>query len=259
MIKDWFGLDHVTCVIAGSEGLIGKSCVKALTDCGANVIGIDIQKRTQLVRKNFQYTNLNIANKFPATQLSSIIKKNPQANKAKELFFINCTYPRTKNWAHLDFKSITEQDWCNNLNLHLKSAFFYSKFAVDFLMQQNKSGGIINFSSIYSLHGPDLNIYSGTQMINPVPYSTIKAGIVGFSKYISTVYGQNNIRSNIISPGGVIDKQSKKFIRAYEKKTPMKRMAKVEEISGVCAFLASPAAKYINGQIIYVDGGWTAW
>lgn len=258
-INRWFGLEKTICIVVGSEGLLGKSCVKALLDCGSTVIGIDIAAKCSCVDPDFFYKKLDLKSDASIKKIPALITQCSSFKVAKEIFFINCSYPRTKNWAKLGFENVTSRDWNENVNLHLGSAFRFSKFSVSFLLKYKKSGGIINFSSIYGSNGPDMSIYKNTKMNNPVPYSAIKAGIVGFTKYIATVYGKKNIRANIISPGGVENGQPKSFIRAYNKKTPLGRMANPEEIAGTCAFLASPAAKYITGQLIQVDGGWTAW
>lgn len=258
-IKKWFGLNHIACVVAGSEGLLGRECVRALLDCGAVVVGLDLAPSSKIRHKNFHYSMLNLTKNFPAKELESILAKTAGFTKAKETFFINASYPRTSSWGNLGFENVKEKDWSENVELHLGSAFFFSQFAVSFLQKKRKGGGIINFSSIYGSQGPDLRIYAGTKMKNPAPYSAIKAGIVGFTRYIASAFGERNIRANIISPGGVANKQPTKFVKAYNSRTPLGRMARPEEIGGVCAFLVSPSASYINGQVIHVDGGWTVW
>ena len=258
-IQKWFGLEKTICVVAGAEGLIGKSCVKALLDCGATVIAFDIAPKSSSVSPLLQYEKIDLQKSASFNKVGSLILKSAPFKKGGEIFFINCSYPRTKNFGKLGFENVSAKEWDKNLSMHLGSAFQFSKFAVSFLLKNKKAGGIINFGSIYGLNGPDLSIYKNTAMQNAVPYSAIKAGIAGFTKYIATVYGHKNIRANILCPGGVQNGQPKSFISAYEKRTPLRRMATGEEIAGVCAFLSSPAAKYITGQILPVDGGWTAW
>ena len=72
-----------------------------------------------------------------------------------------------------------------------------------------------------------------------------------------------NIRVNCVAPGGVTFKptteQSKKFIKLYEEKTPMKRMMKVDELNGMVKFLCSDESSYATGGVFNIDGGWTIW
>ena len=72
---------------------------------------------------------------------------------------------------------------------------------------------------------------------------------------MAAYYGKNKIRVNSISPGGVFDKHSKKFLKNYINKTPLKRMCNPEEVAYAALFLGSDASSYITGTIIPVDGG----
>jgi NAD(P)-dependent dehydrogenase (short-subunit alcohol dehydrogenase family) len=90
-------------------------------------------------------------------------------------------------------------------------------------------------------------------------YSAIKGGIINFTRYLATYYGKYNVRVNAVCPGGIFDNQPKNFVKRYEKKTPLGRMGKPEDVAGPVIFLASDASSYITGHILMVDGGWTTW
>jgi len=126
-------------------------------------------------------------------------------------------------------------------------------------MKRNQGGTIINFGSTYGVVGPKFSIYEGTEMTSPAPYSAIKGGIINFTRYLATYYASHNIRVNAICPGGIFDEQNEKFVEKYNENTPMGRMGKPEEIAGPVLFLASEASSYITGEVLMVDGGWTAW
>jgi NAD(P)-dependent dehydrogenase (short-subunit alcohol dehydrogenase family) len=96
-------------------------------------------------------------------------------------------------------------------------------------------------------------------MQNPSPYAAIKAGVVGMSRYIAAVYGKDQIRSNVVCPGGVRDQQPGSFVEKYAERTPMGRMAEPAEVAAVISHLCEPGSKYVSGAVIPVDGGWTAW
>ena len=86
-----------------------------------------------------------------------------------------------------------------------------------------------------------------------------KAGVIQLTKYMASHFGIANIQTNSISPGGVYNSQSNDFVRNYESKTPMNRMATPEDLHSTLLFLLSPSSDYVNGQNIVVDGGFTAW
>jgi NAD(P)-dependent dehydrogenase (short-subunit alcohol dehydrogenase family) len=89
-------------------------------------------------------------------------------------------------------------------------------------------------------------------------YSAIKGGIINYCRYLASYFGKDGIRVNSICPGGVFDNQNEIFLNSYRRKTPLKRMAKPEDIAGVVLFLASDLALYVTGATVMVDGGWTA-
>ena len=88
-------------------------------------------------------------------------------------------------------------------------------------------------------------------------YSVIKGGIVNLSKQLASYYGKDKIRVNAICQG-VFDGQNRTFVKNYNKRVPLKRMAKSQEIANVVLFLSSDASSYITGSTLIVDGGWSA-
>ena len=81
--------------------------------------------------------------------------------------------------------------------------------------------------------------------------------MANFTKYLAAFYGPDKVRANCVSPGGVFDNQHPQFVKNYEKKVPLKRMAIPEDISGTVTFLLSDSASYITGHNLVVDGGWS--
>ena len=115
---------------------------------------------------------------------------------------------------------------------------------------------------MYGLISPDYRIYSENDRKNSEVYGATKAGVIQMTKYFAVHLADRNIRSNSISPGGVynpVNPQRKEFIKNYEYRCPMKRMARSEEIANVAFFLATELSSYVNGQNITVDGGMSAW
>ena len=94
-------------------------------------------------------------------------------------------------------------------------------------------------------------------MTGPMAYSAIKGGIVNLTRYLASYFGPYGIRVNNVCPGGIFDNQDKKFVFNYQRKVPLGRMGRPEEIASVVLFLASDASSYVNGATIVSDGGWT--
>lgn len=130
-------------------------------------------------------------------------------------------------------------------------------------MKEQRSGSIINISSIQGVSGPNFPVYGSTGMSSPVNYTYDKWGMIGFTKWMANYYGKYNIRVNAISPGGYNpdafkDKDKQEFVENYIRLTPLGRFADEDDIKGPVVFLASEAAKYVTGHNLLVDGGWTS-
>ena len=126
------------------------------------------------------------------------------------------------------------------------------------LLRANGRGSVINVSSIYGLVGPKLQLYKGTEMGNPAAYAATKGGLAQLTRYLSTVLAPD-VRVNAFAPGGIERGQAPEFVSRYKDLTPMKRMAAENDFRGIVTWLASDASAYVTGQVIAVDGGWTAW
>lgn len=143
-----------------------------------------------------------------------------------------------------------EHDWDNVMNINLKGMYNCCK-AVLPEMIKNKSGKIINISSIWGVSGASCE----------VAYSASKAGVIGLTKALAKEVGPSGITVNSIAPG-MIDTQMNAALTDEEKKAftdnlPISRIGTTTEIAETVYFLASDAANYITGQTIAVDGGLT--
>ena len=94
-------------------------------------------------------------------------------------------------------------------------------------------------------------------MTSPVEYTTVKRGIIGLTKYLAKYLSVTNIRVNCISPGGVRDGQPELFQNRYDADCTSKGLLDPEDVAGPLLFLLSENAKYVNGQNIVVDDGWS--
>jgi NAD(P)-dependent dehydrogenase (short-subunit alcohol dehydrogenase family) len=159
-------------------------------------------------------------------------------------------------WA-VPFAEQTVKAWDDALRVNLTAAFVLAQEASEALARSGH-GSVILFSSIYGMVGPDMSLYASTSMANPVGYGASKGGVMQLTHYLATILGPK-VRCNALSPGGVFAHQPEAFVRRYEARVPLKRMAEPEDLKGAVAFLASDLSAYVTGQNLVVDGGWTAW
>ena len=161
-----------------------------------------------------------------------------------------------KGWA-VSFDQQGVEAWSHALDVNLTAAFVLAQEARQALATSGK-GSIIFLGSIYGVVGPDPTLYEGTGMYNPAAYNASKGGLLQLARYLATVLAPS-IRVNSISPGGIWRNQPDDFIKKYVNRTPLKRMAREEDMKGAIAFLASDLSAYVTGQNLLVDGGWTIW
>jgi NAD(P)-dependent dehydrogenase (short-subunit alcohol dehydrogenase family) len=257
-----FNLKDKVVIITGGCGLIGKGFCKACAEFGASVVIVDINEnignklaeslKKETKNKNIIFQKCNITNK---EDIKNLI--NSTLNKFGKIdALVNNAYPRNKNYGR-KFEDVEFEDFCENVNMHLGGYFLITKEISKIMMKQNY-GNIIFMASIYGFSAPKFEIYEGTEMTMPVEYALIKGGIINLTKYLAPYLGKYNIRVNAISPGGVFNNQLKEFVEKYCKYVKLgNRMANVYDLTGVLIFLLSDASKYITGQNIVVDGGWS--
>jgi len=148
--------------------------------------------------------------------------------------------------------------WNGYVQANLTGTFLCTREAARF-MAERQGGSIINIASITSLIGRDRGIYADCAgMKNPVGYTAAKAGVLGLTFDAAADLARFGIRVNAISPGGFERGQPAAFVGRYSARTMLGRMGRDGwDLKGPVAFLASEAARYITGQNLLVDGGFT--
>lgn len=143
---------------------------------------------------------------------------------------------------------MTEQQWDMVINVNLKSAFNFIH-AITPIMMRQKSGSIINMSSVVGVSGN----------AGQANYSASKAGMIGLAKSIAKELGSRGIRANCIAPGFIITDMtgqlSEEVRNEWAKQIPLKRGGTPEDVANVALFLASELSSYVSGQVIHVCGG----
>lgn len=251
-----------TILLTGAAGYIGSEFVLKLQN-QANFILVDSN----------QIGLGALLNKLPKNDKNHIFgvdlaDPNSRASSLDEIIktidhldvLINCAaYTGSTSrigWVS-DFEAQSLTTWREAIEVNLTACFEFSQKLVPKL-RKSEDGNILNISSIYGLLGPDMSLYEGTSMGNPAAYAVSKGGLIQLTRWLSTVLAPE-IRVNCISPGGVFRGQPDSFIEAYQKKVPLGRMASEADIIGAMEFLTFGSSKYVTGQNLVIDGGFSAW
>ncbi|MFM9872952.1 MAG: SDR family oxidoreductase [Fimbriimonadaceae bacterium] len=242
-------------LITGGAGHIGKKCAETLAELGATLTLLDLPgDHLQQTAKDLKATPLpcDLSN---LDEVRTVAKTLQNA----EIFIHTASLvgtTRIPGWAE-EIENQSTEIWQKALSIGVASAFEIAQILRPQLAA-NQRGSIILFSSIYGQVGPDFRLYDGTGMGNPVGYGVTKGGLIQLCRYLTTTYTPQ-IRTNIISPGGVARGQHQDFVNKYNDKTPMQRMATEEDLAGAVAYFASDLSLYTTGQDLAIDGGFTAW
>jgi len=153
-----------------------------------------------------------------------------------------------------EYLDIEYADWQMVMNVNLGSTFLMSKKVGQHMISQ-KSGRIINMASIVGTLG----------LSELCAYAASKGAIISLTKSLSLEWAQHNINVNAIAPGFCETSYADKFKENQElydftiERTPLKKWGQSDDIAKACVYLASDMSDYVTGEIITVDGGWSAW
>lgn len=262
-------LKNKVIVITGGAGFLGKEfCTSILKENGKVIIAdidehaannfiFEISKIYLQSTLVFHYLDIN-----SKESIENLIK-NISQKFGKIDSWVNNAYPKIKSIGKNQkrefsnsFFDLDHSDFCESISLNLGSVFLCSQRISSFFIRQGY-GNIINISSIYGIISPRFQIYSDTKMTMPVDYAVNKSAINHFTKYLSKLFRNKNIRVNTLSPGGIFNNQADSFVKKYKEFTLNKGMLDVDDVSGSLIFLLSDYSTFINGQNIVVDDGWT--
>ena len=241
-------LKDKTIIVTGGSGLIGRELIADIKRKGGRAINADIGVETDPQQGTLQLDitdDQSVQNGFDLIVL--------EFGRIDGL--VNNAYPRTNDWGN-KFEDISPESWRKNIEMQLNSYFVCCQKILKIMALQNK-GTIVNIASIYGVVGNDFTLYEEYGGTSPAAYSAIKGGIINFTRYLASYYGNRGIRVNCVSPGGIFDQQHSSFVKRYEAKVPMGRLGNPTDIAPAVSFLLSDEAKYITGQNLIVDGGWT--
>ena len=244
-------------IVFGASGLLGSHVVVDLLNKGADVIAIDIN--VSALEKKITSTSINTGYSLDIIELD-ILSEEAVSNLFNQTSgisgVVNCSYPRNQTYG-ADFLDVSLSSFNENLSMHLGSAFFLMQQSAKYFQRSNSDFSFVNIASIYGTNSPEFNVYENTNMTMPVEYAAIKSAIIHLNKYVAKYINNSLFRVNSISPGGILNQQPSTFLEKYKKLTHGKGMLDVEDILGSISFLLSDEAKFITGQNIIIDDGFS--
>jgi 3-oxoacyl-[acyl-carrier protein] reductase len=237
--------------ITGSGRGMGRAHALLLAARGADIVVHDVLVEEALITANEIQALGRRVFLSHADVSSPAMMRQLVADATRALGKIDVLVNNAGIGQHKSIEEITVEDFDRMFSVHVKGSFFCGQ-AVMAGMKERRSGKIINISSIWGMNGADTASH----------YCAAKTALLGLTKAWAKELAPWNIHVNAVCPGGVITEMPIKVqgwdkIRAKEKKVPLGRWAKPEEVAYAVAFLASPEADFITGQAISPNGGET--
>ena len=250
-------LNNLVVAISGGVGRIGSAFSHSIVANGGKVIIGDVNsdKGSHLVsalgKDKALFIEADLVDPGSVDRLiQDGMKKFGQIDAA-----VHCAYPVSEQWG-ARFEDLKAENLNKDLFYQLGGAILFSQRFIRHFREQGH-GNLIHISSIQGIAAPKFEHYAGTDMVSPIEYSAIKTGIIAVTRYLAKYCKGENIRVNCISPGGIKNDQPKFFLKKYQKSCNSKGMLDPDDLVGTLIFLLSHQSKFINGQNIIVDDGWS--
>lgn len=253
-----------TVLLTGGNGYLGRTMAQALAEKGADLAIVDLRLAPERFWSDIaarhgvriQEYIVDMADEQALRALPETVEKT---FGRLDVVVNNAAFVGTsslKGWA-VPFAQQRSDTWRAALEVNLTAVFNLVQAAVPAL-ERSGHGAVVNIASIYGVVGPNCDLYEGTNMGNPAAYAASKGGVVQLTRWLSTVLAPR-IRVNAITPGGIFRGQPKAFLDKYEGRTPLGRMAREDDFIGAIVYFASDLSRYVTGQNLLVDGGFSVW
>lgn len=247
-----FDLSGRTALITGAGRGLGFAYAEGLVAAGAAVVINDLREETlkdALGRLRAKGCNVR-GLAFDVTDEKAVADAFAELDGdgvEVDILINNAGIQFRKPLVELELK-----DWQQVIETNLSSAFIVGKQAAQRMIARGRGGKIINIGSV--------NCQGARPSI--APYCSAKGGLLMLSRSMAAEWAQHNIQVNMIGPGYMLTEMTQpladnpEFDKWVKSSNPAQRWGKPEDLIGTAVYLASSASNYVNGQIIYVDGGW---
>jgi NAD(P)-dependent dehydrogenase (short-subunit alcohol dehydrogenase family) len=256
-ILDQFDLRDKVMVLTGGGGSYGRQLAAALAGAGARLViaSRNLNRLRAIARAQARRGYAITCKELDQAEEGSVL-----ALRSEVLKRFGRVDGLVNNAVSRPMKSLDApvSAWEESMRVNATGVFLMTRAFGEAMLEQ-KSGSIVNIGSMMGMVGPSLEFYEGTGMGTPAPdYFFHKGGMINLTRYFAAMFGPRGVRVNCVSPGGLWNRQPKRFLERYNRRTMLGRMAGESDLGGAVVFLLSDASRYITGVNLPVDGGYTA-
>jgi NAD(P)-dependent dehydrogenase (short-subunit alcohol dehydrogenase family) len=253
-----FRLDGRIAFISAARGHLGQAMTRALAEAGAHVIVNGRDDAALAVYERELRSQGLVVERAAFDACDSAALRDFFASRPRLDILVNNAVAMTVK----PFATLTAEDFARTYAGSVTAAFEAVRAALPALKQGVAAAGeasVINIASMYGAVSPDARLYDTPDGQSPFHYGPAKAGLVQLSRHLAAELGPQKIRVNALVPGPFPNNAPVGLGQRLATRTMLGRLGAPFEIAGPLLFLASPAASFITGSALTVDGGWTAW
>ena len=249
-----FDLSSRTALVTGASRGIGQALAVGLAEAGADVIvsarsTADLEETAEAIRSLGRRAWVEPCDVSATAEIDALFGRIAAAGLGPDILVNNAGMEHVCPSA-----DVAEALWDRIVDTNLKGAFFVAQRFAQALLAAGRPGSILNLGSLTSEVG----------VATAAPYTASKSGLLGVTRALSTEWAGRGIRVNALGPGYFrtalteVFYQNDDWQQAMLGKIPAGRFGDLDDLIGAAVFLASDAARYVTGQILYVDGGYMA-
>lgn len=244
--------------VTGAAGAIGSAIAKRLSENGASVVVADINAAgAEAVAASLDGAMAVTVDIRSEASIEAAVQSTVQRYGRLDILVNNAGVNTLAHRVNID--TFPVEEWDRITGIDLDGLFLMSRRALQPMLASGRGGRIVNIASVVGLAAMRLQ----------VPFVAAKAGIIHVTRAMALELGPQGIVTNAIAPGSIMTELTKQLFygedgkfftktEAFMQHIPLGRPGTTDEIAEAALFLSSPASGYISGQVLAVDGGWTA-
>jgi NAD(P)-dependent dehydrogenase (short-subunit alcohol dehydrogenase family) len=254
-LADMFSLKGKVAIVTGASSGLGVTFAQALAEAGAS-LEIAARRVDKLDEVANRLGSLGVKIKVFQCDVSSEAQVRSLLSDTEQTFgHVDVLVNNAGVAAMMPATDISIEDWNRVVSVNLTGSFLCARESAKRMIRRG-GGKIINIASIYGAVG---DVFPAS------PYYATKGAIMNLTRDLAVEWAPFKINVNAIAPGFFPSEMTEAIFRDphyleyVNKQTPLGRTGEPDDLKGAIVYLASPASDYVTGQVLFVDGGWTAW